>query len=203
MIEANLSEIAFEEYLNQHNISYDREFVVSENGANVDFFVHAANQDIYCDVKEVKRSSTSKPPRVYAKKNIQNDLKKLRSKFKNRRPDHALLLVSMNYSNQVFTGWTIAEAMLGQIGFVVDADFSKIIKPAHITRANASTTPKHNRSISGVYVYDKSMKINNIYANPYANIHVKENVFPRTQIIDIHPNMSPEDLEWLSNIHYI
>lgn len=202
MLKINHSEKAFQDYLDLHHISYEKDYEVSDTGKNVDFFVHASNQHVYCDVKEVRRSTTSEPPKVYAKKNIQNDLKELRSKFKKNRPDHALLLISMNYSNQVFTGWTIAEAMLGQIEFVFDVDSGKVIKPVHITGANASTTPKHNRSISGVYVYDRNLRINNIYANPYAEFPILQNTFPKTQVVEINTNLSPQDLKWLSDWRY-
>lgn len=190
----NPSEKAFEDYLDNHGLTYERDFEVSETGKDIDFFVHASEQDVYCEVKEVRESSTLKPPRIYANRNIQNHMLKLRKKFRKRRPDHPLLLVSMNYSNQFFTGYTVAVAMLGQVGFTIDVNSDRVIEPAHITGANAATTQEHNRSISGVFVYSKSQSIQNIYANPYAVHPISETTFPNTQIIKIHAGLSPQEL---------
>ena len=99
------------EYLNSNEIRYTREVV---NPGNVDFLVCSNASEAFCDVKAVEQAPAMHS-RIEAHLQIREDLKKLRRKF-TERPGLPCVLVSMNYSPQIFTGMTIRTAMLDDVG---------------------------------------------------------------------------------------
>ena len=74
------SEQIFELYLRKHDITFERDYPV--NGANVDFFVQRDNNKLFCDVKEVRIVRPEFEGKIAAYKNIREDIRRLRNKFK-------------------------------------------------------------------------------------------------------------------------
>src|SRR5688500_18532350 len=88
------SEALFAEWLDQHQITYQRNFYVDPG--DVDFLIQSTTPHIYCDVKEVRDSKQEPRWEIDAYTHMRSDIRKLRDKFR-KRPDLPLILVTMNF----------------------------------------------------------------------------------------------------------
>jgi len=203
-MDANFSESTFKKYLDTHHCDYQENYVVGSqaNPTNVDFFVRSPNGDVYIDVKEV-RDSREEALEIDAYLHIREDIKDIRRKFKNNRPFLPVILVSMNFSTNFFTGLTVARAMLGDIGIEFDPHANKITKTLHnLPKGNAALTKKKHKSISGIFVFDLSNHKHCLFVNPYADNPISQNFFPDVQKISITKDANQEELKKLSNIMF-
>jgi hypothetical protein len=186
------SERVFCEYLEKHQIVYKREYHVGPG--NVDFLVERNGSCALCDVKAVVQ-----PPkmagRVEAQLQIRGDLKKLRQKFK-ERPTDPCVLVSLNYSPQIFTGLSVRTAMLGDVGvaFEVGQDQASVSEPFHLEKGNAFLRKDVNTGISGILVLDPAFGEHCFFANPYAANPLVEGFFPSVREFAIQKTDEGGDL---------
>lgn len=116
-MDAEISERMFASYLDGLGLIYKRHFRV-RGDKNVDFLVEGS-PSILCDVKEV-RPSAKAALEIDAYAHLREDLSDLRRKFGPDLPAIPIVLVTVNFSGRMFTGFSVARAMLGDVG----ADFS-------------------------------------------------------------------------------
>jgi hypothetical protein len=102
-------------------------------------------------VKEVRPSANGLHG-IDAYAHLRYDLSDLRKKFGPSRPQTPVLLVSINFSGHLFTGFSVARAMLGDVGAEFSADGRGTFH--HVRRGNASMTSVHHTLISGIFVFD-------------------------------------------------
>ncbi len=196
IINVTKSEEIFENYLLKHKIAFERNYLVGSK--NVDFYITTSEGNILSDVKEVQNT---KKDEIDAYDYIKEDIKKLRKKFKTK-PLEPVLLVTFNNSSRFFTGFSVARAMLGDIGFTFDRKTKIKTSDIHfITEGNASLTSKKNCSISGILVLQEYEK-NYLFLNPYANYPLNNDLFPDTETLELTRNLQGEDLKILSNIMF-
>lgn len=187
------SEKVFADYLDRYGISYKRAYPVG--GGDIDFLIEARGSKVFCDVKEVREPKEDSHGKVEADVHIKSDLRKLRSKFKKGRPEFPLLLVTMNYSTRFFTGFTISKAIFGQIGVKFNRSTRSIESPLHhLPKGNATLTQNQLRSISAVFVYDRTGNQHSIFLNPFADHPVPKDLFPEVRVIKLDPKASEEEL---------
>lgn len=189
-------ETVFARWLDDHNIRYERDHKV--DGGDIDFFVEHERWRVYCDVKEIRTSRPLAELGINADDHIRSDIRKLRAKFKSR-PMLPVVLVCMNFSAKVFTGLTVARAMLGEVGIEYGEDFV-VTKPTHhLPRGDASMTMKHNRSISGVLVWTELGQRPILFTNPFADHPIDEALFPDTDVVRLDRSGSAKGIHELSN----
>lgn len=198
------SEVLFERYLRENKYSYEPHHPVG--GGNVDFKVNSKGSAVLCDVKEVRDSAEDSGAgfaRLDAHKHIRGDVRKLRQKFKDERPAFPVVLVTMNFSSRFFTGLTVARALLGDAGKFVDRGTLEPVSPfQHLPRGNAAMTEQHNRSISGVLVFDWNHENHRLFVNPFTDKEIPSRFFPEIQEIKIDRNASEGDLRNLAEIMF-
>jgi len=100
----------------------------------------------------------------------------------------------MNFSGRSMTGFSVARALLGDVG----AGFNEIGRDHfhHLPRGNAALTSKHNTTISGVFVYDCELEGNHgIFLNPYAAYPLSARVFSSVRRNNLTKNASEEDIK--------
>lgn len=180
------SERRFAEYLTRSGLSFERDHVVGPTGRNVDFFIHNA---VLCDVKEVREGErTEEEVRgeiITVDRQIRRDIRRLREKF-DRPPALPVVLVTMNYSDQVFTGQEIVTAMLGDAGWTFAQSEHRVLSEVHhLPRGNAALTKSHNTAISGVLAFDVVLNLHAFFASPFASIPLQRNFFPDVDHLDI------------------
>jgi len=169
---AHESEEVFAQYLDKHHMKYEREVKVEPG--DVDFKVYSGEAAALCDVKAVVQ-----PPmeygRVEAQKQIRRDFRSLRKKF-GQAPELPCVLVTMNYSTQLFTGITIRTAMFGTLAveFRITEDDVQTSPMRH--KGSAGLTAKQNTSISGILVIDYHGG-DCYFHNPYARIPLPKAFF--------------------------
>lgn len=203
-MDANYSESTFKNYLDAHHFEYQENYVVGSeaNPTDVDFFVRSPKGNVYIDVKEV-RDSRKEALDIDAYLHIREDIKDIRRKFKENRPILPVILVSMNLSTNYFTGLTVAQAMLGNIGIEFDPHTVTITKGLHhLPKGNAALTQKKHKSISGVFVFDLSNHKHFLFVNPYADNSIPPNLFPDIQKVTITKDAIQDKLNELSNIMF-
>jgi hypothetical protein len=189
------SEGLFSAWLDQHQISYERHYDVGPG--NVDFLIQSTTPHIYCDVKEVQDSRRESGWDIDAYHHVRDDIRKLRKKFR-KQPDLPLILVTMNFSARFFTGFTLATALLGDAGVLLDRPSLQVTKAVHyLPRGNAVLTRKHNRSITGVLVFTGLGARHTLYVNPFYEPFGGEAWFPDTDVVRLNPE--GEDLLALSD----
>lgn len=194
------SEEIFENYLRKHDIAFKRAYAV--NGANVDFFVQCRGVRLFCDVKEVKVVRPELEGEITAFKNIREDIRRLRQKFRKLSVDIPVVLVTMNFSNQFFTGLTIARAMLGDIGIIFNKNSDATFSPLHhLVKGNAALQERKNTLISGVLGYRFRAK-HILFKSPFARHEVPMDVFPETEEISLHKSKSRSHIEQLHKIMF-
>ena len=109
-MDAELSEGLFKSYLDLLGLRHERHVCV-HGDKNVDFHVDGETP-VLCDVKEIRPSPTD-PDQIDAYSHLREDLRDLRKKFGPSKPVVPVLLVTMNFSGRLFTGFSVARAMLG------------------------------------------------------------------------------------------
>lgn len=154
-------------------MKYERE--VKVHPGDVDFAVYCGDTQVLCDVKAVVQ-----PPRQYgevqAQIQIREDFRSLRKKFA-KAPELPCVLVTMNYSTQLFTGITIRTAMFGnlQVEFQITQDRVNT-SPMHHA-GSAGLTQNQNTSISGILAIDYH-GTHCYFHNPYARFPLPKKSFP-------------------------
>jgi len=195
------SEQFFEEYLQEHRLDYQRDFFVDPG--NVDFCVTSNSCTVLCDVKEIRDPVKNVGGELYPYHHIRKDIKKLRKKFGKNRPNEPCVLVSMNFSERFFTGFTVVRAMLGDVGVAFDKTTKQIISDVHrLPRGNAAMTKQQNRSMSGVLVFDCVDKSHRLFTNPFADRVIPHGFFPVVQVISLKRESLEDELTNLSGLMF-
>lgn len=203
-MDANFSENAFRSYLDSHGFEYEENYVVGtpKNPKDIDFLIKAKNCELYADVKEV-RNSTEERLFNDAFLHIREDISDLRKKFKTNRSSLPVLLISMNLSDNYFTGFSVAQALLGDTGVLINPHTNVITKPLHhLYKGNASFTSSKNRTISGVLVFDLFGCRHHLFHNPYTEHPIPESLFPGVRDVRIFKDDENQDLTELSAIMF-
>ncbi len=92
----------------------------------------------------------------------------------------------MNFSTNFFTGLTVATALLGDIGFDFDKKTLSLASPLHhLPKGNAALTQTHNRSISGVFVFDIDHYKHYLFRSPFTTYPVAPEFFPEVRAVDL------------------
>ena len=191
------SEALFSGWLDQHQITYQRNFKVDPG--DVDFLIRSTTPHIYCDVKEVRDSKQASLWEIDAYTHIRGDIRNVRRKFR-KRPDLPLILVTMNFSSRFFTGLTVATALLGDVGVQLNRRSLQVTKALHhLPRGNAVLTRKQRRSITGVLVFTGLGAKYTLYVNPFYEPFSGEAWFPETDVIRLNREAEAEDLLALSD----
>jgi len=197
-MDAEVSEGLFEAYLKHLRLGYRRHVPV-HGEKNVDFRVEG-DTPVLCDVKEIRPSPTD-PDEIDAYSHLREDLRDLRKKFGPCKPEVPVLLVTVNFSGRLFTGFSVARAMLGDVGAdILPHDRGDI---RHLPRGNAAMTPSHSTLISGIFVFDCTSEGNHaIFPNPYAAYPLPAQCFPLVRRIPVARDASEEGLKGLANITF-
>lgn len=195
------SEKLFADYLNDHGLAYVRNYPVA-NG-DVDFRIESGSSIVLCDVKEVRDSAKDPHGKLDSDNHIRGDIRKLREKFKDGRPNQPLVLVTVNFSTNFFTGLTVATALLGDIGVDFDKNTLSFTSPLHhLPKGNAALTVTQNRSISGVFVFDIANYKHYLFRSPFTFHPVQADFFPTVRVVDLDRNSQGNEIVNLSNIMF-
>ncbi|OQW71531.1 MAG: hypothetical protein BVN35_16285 [Proteobacteria bacterium ST_bin11] len=178
-MDAEISEGLFATYLDKYEMAYTRHYRVSGD-KNVDFMIEFPSV-VFCDVKEVRDSSSDFGSKIDAYEHIRDDICKLRKKFKNVKPQEPVVLVTMNFSSSFFTAFTVAQAMLGDVGFAISNGNRGDAR--HLPRGNAAVTKNGNTAISGVLVFDANSGNHRYLSNPFSSYPVPNGFFPEIREI--------------------
>ena len=170
----NTSEKLFEEFLKMHDISYTKDYVL-ENGKNVDFLIRNSAIEIFSDVKAVLKATDNSLSRGVAKRRIRGDIQKLREKFTNSNPGIPCVLISMNFSEDFYSGFTINDALYGDSGFIYNKKIGTITSPLHhLPKGKAKFTSEHNTVVSGILAFNTSDSRNYFFHNLFAKNPLRE-----------------------------
>jgi hypothetical protein len=161
-----------------------------------DFCIESHCGPIYCDVKEIRDSDTESFGEISAYLPLRGDIRKLRNKYKGRRLDGPAVLVTMNFSSNFFTGFTVARALLGDIGVILQREIPKVTTLHHLPQGNAVFTRKQNTSVAGVFVFDRVSGGHIFFENPYAVAQMSKNVFHGLRFITL--SREAVDDEWVN-----
>jgi hypothetical protein len=195
------SEKFFADYLSKRGLPYVRNYVVASG--DVDFRIQRGSSIVLCDVKEVRDSKKDPCGKLDAGSHIRSDIRKLREKFKRGRPDQPVVLVTMNCSTNFFTGLTVATALLGDIGIDFDKNTLSSASPLHhLRKGNAVLTESHNRSISGVLVFDVENSKHYLFRSPFTDYPVPSVFFPGVRVVALNRRTQGRQLTELSNIMF-
>ena len=190
---AHDSERLFAKYLDDNGLTYDREVFVDPG--NVDFRVTSESGAVLCDVKAAEEPPRE-PGRVDVYIQIREDIRKLRQKFGERRPLEPCVLVTMNFSRQMFTGFSVRRAMLGEVEAVFENRGGQWSQSPfrHAQKGNAQLTSTKNTGISGVLVIDCFAGDHHFFVNPYAEKPAPEPFFPSTKTVFIQKSDGEEEM---------
>lgn len=190
----------FEDYLTRHKLEYEKDYKVGSG--DVDFLIRSGNLEVYCDVKALLETHDRLKSTVIAIKRLRKDIEKLRKKFKTTKPEYPCILVSMNFSPQSITGFTVVRAMYGEAGITVDKVTHQLTRALHhLMRGNAKMTVDHNTGISGILFFSFSSGIENyFFHNEYADNPLPQGFFPSTIDVITKKSSLREDLEMLGRI---
>jgi hypothetical protein len=195
---AEFSEGLFASYLDTLQLNYQRHVPVRD-ARNVDFRVEGEPSNL-CDVKELRPSGDGSHG-IDAYAHLRDDLSDLRKKFGPSRPQTPVLLVSLNFSGNLFTGFSVARAMLGDVGAEFSADGRGTFH--HLRRGKASMTSVHHRLVSGIFVFDcEPSGSHALLPNPYAAHPIPAAWFPRVRRIAVTKDASEANLRELANITF-
>lgn len=197
-MDAAVSESLFESYLRHLKLVYQRHVPV-RGDKNVDFRIDG-EPAILCDVKEVRAGATDSFD-IDAYSHIRDDLAELRKKFGSCRPQIPVLLVTVNFSGRLFTGFSIARALLGDVGAEISPNG---IGPLHhLPRGNAAMTPSHHTVLSGVLLFDCEIAGNHtLFLNPYGAHPIPDKSFPSIRRVPVSRDATEEQLKGLANITF-
>jgi len=197
-MDAELSEGLFESYLDRLGLRHERHVCV-HGDKNVDFHIYGETP-LLCDVKEIRPSPTD-PDQIDAYSHLRDDLRDLRKKFGPCKPIIPVLLVTMNFSGRLFTGFSVARAMLGDVGAEISPEGRGDIH--YLPRGNAVMTRSHTTLISGIFVFDCAPHGNHaIFPNPYAACPIADGCFPLVRRICVARDATEADLKALANITF-
>jgi hypothetical protein len=161
------SEKAFASYLDAQGLLYKRDYHVGPG--DFDFRIESHCGPIYCDVKEIRDADSECPEEIRAYLPLRDDIRRLRKKYKGKTLDGPVVLVTMNCSSKFITGFTIARALLGDIGVILQGESPNETTPLHhLPQGNAVFTRKQNTSVAGVFVFDRVAGGHVFFGNPYA-----------------------------------
>jgi hypothetical protein len=197
-MDAEISEGLFATYLDKYNMTYKRHHRVSGE-KNVDFMIETPSV-VLCDVKEVRDSSSDSGSKIDAYSHIRDDIRNLRKKFKNVKPQEPVVLVTMNFSSNFFTAFTVAQAMLGDVGFALSN--GKRGEARHLLKGNAAVTRNGNTAISGVLVFDAENGNHKYLSNPFSLYQIPYGYFPDIKEIKLSRDSGEEQLVKLSKIMF-
>jgi|WetSurSiteA1Bulk_404760.scaffolds.fasta_scaffold66968_2 hypothetical protein len=193
------SENLFEDYLKKHKFSFEKEFPVSPG--NIDFKTEKGGYIVLCDVKEVRDWNKGGYAQILPQDQIRSDIRKLRKKFGRQKPSFPVILISMNFGTNFFTGVSIATALFGDIGFTfgpVTKINSGII---HLNRGNAALTKHHNTAISAIFGFDvRNQQQHCLFINSFACNPLPNDYFPIWKIFNLKPYEIGNNLQELSDI---
>jgi hypothetical protein len=195
------SESLFEDYLKQHNFSYQKDFIVTPG--NIDFKVGKNDYIVLCDVKEVRDRKKGKYGQISPQDQIRSDIRKIRRKFGRQRPSLPVILITMNFGTNFFTGLSVQTALMGDIGVYIDATTKTRSELLHLSRGNAAFTKYHNTTISAVLAFDVKNQIYHcLFRNPFTHNPIPQDYFPVWKAIDLNPNANEENLKILSSLMF-
>ena len=196
------SESLFEDYLTKHNLSYEKEFQVDPG--NVDFKVEKNGHIVLCDVKEVRDRKKVNYGQISPQEQIRGDIKKLRKKFGKYRPSLPVVLVTMNFGSNFFTGFSVHTALIGNVGVYIDAKTETRSELLHLPRGNAALAKNRNSAISAILVFDVPNSIRHcLFRNPFTYNPIHKNYFPVWKEVDLNPQAGEEDLKLLSYLMFL
>src|SRR2546427_6640970 len=101
----------------------------------------------------------------------------------------------MNFSSNFFTGFTVARALLGDIGVTLHRGMPKVTNPLrHLPQGNAVFTRKQNTSVAGVFVFDRVSGGHIFFENPYAVAQMPKDVFHGLRFITLSREAVDDEL---------
>lgn len=173
----NSSELLFEKYLVHHQIAFEREY--PSGSKNLDFRMQIHSKQVLADVKHIE-DRLVKNALVEAHLQLRNDIKSLRAKFDDK-PKESVLLISVSWMSEsrVFTGFTVARALYGDVGRETSGapELGTVVSEVkRLKNGRAAFTSKQNTSISGVLIYQGIGKKGYLFINPFARIAFDENL---------------------------
>jgi hypothetical protein len=199
-----VSEKEFASYLDTQGLIYKREYHVGPG--NFDFRIESHCGPLYCDVKEIRdsdRESLEEAGPISAHLLLRADIRKLRNKYKGKKLDGPVVLVTMNFSSNFFTGYTVASALLGDIGVILYRTEPRGTTPLHhLPRGKAVFTRKQNTSVAGVFAFDRVSKGHVFFRNPYADPQMPDDVFPGLRFISLSREAMNDELVNLSDMMF-
>jgi len=197
-MDAEISEGLFAPYLDTLRLKYQRHIPVRD-ARNIDFRIEGS-PPILCDVKEV-RPGEDESKGIDAFAHIREDLSELRKKFGPSDPETPVLLVTVNFSGTMFTGFSVARAMLGDVGAEFSAEGRG--KFHHLRRGNASMTRSHHTLISGIFAFDCEATGNHaLFLNPYSARSLPDAWFPAVNRVAVAKDASEARLRELANMTF-
>jgi hypothetical protein len=198
------SETEFASYLDAQGLVYKREYHVGPG--NFDFRIESHSGPLYCDVKEIRdsdRVSLEEGGPISSYLLLRDDIRRLRRKYKGKKLDGPVVLVTMNFSSNFFTGFTVANALLGDIGVILRRERVGMTTPLHhLPRGNAVFTQAHNKSVAGVFVFDRVAGGHVFFRNPYADPQMPNDVFPGLRFISLSREAINDELVNLGNMMF-
>ena len=173
-MKSHVSEDVFKAYLEKHGLKYEEHFPV--HPGNVDFRITSNGVIVLCDVKAVTVGGEDYSAPIAAKRNIRDDLQKLKRKFA-VEPSDSCVLVSMNYSSGLYSLFSIVEGMFGDrsVEFNTDTNTATLVSSP---RGNSVLRPDKYGSISGVLAFDPPQGKHVYIPNPHATCSVPPDFFP-------------------------
>jgi hypothetical protein len=198
------SEKEFASYLDAQGLLYKRDYYVGPG--NFDFRIESHCGPLYCDVKEV-RASDREPPEeagpISSHLLLREDIRLLRRKYKGKNLDGPVVLVTMNFSSRFFTGFTVARALLGDIGVILGrAETGGTTPLHHLPRGKAAFTRAQNTSVAGVFVFDRVSGGHVFFRNPYADPQMPIDVFPGLRFISLSREAINDELVNLGDMMF-
>ena len=198
------SEKEFASYLDTQDFLYKRDYYVGPG--NFDFRIESHCGPLYCDVKEIRDSdhvSLEEYGRISSHLLLRDDIRRLRGKYKGKKLDGPVVLVTMNFSSNFFTGYTVASALLGDIGVILDrAETGGATPLHHLPRGKAAFTRAQNTSVAGVFVFDRVSGGHVFFRNPYADPQMPNDVFPCLRFISLSREAINDELVNLGDMMF-
>lgn len=192
------SEKRFEDYLVKFRLEYEKNFDVGKG--NVDFIVKKDDLIICCDVKAILVTTDKLTSRDVAIRRIRKDIQNLRNKFGSIAPEYPCVLISMNYSPDVITGFTIVQAMYGEADISYNRETFQLIRPLHHSpKGKAKMTTSHNTGITGILAFE-GWSGNHLFHNEFAKHPIPNSFFPDCEDVFVKRESLRDDLGELGSI---
>jgi hypothetical protein len=195
------SEMEFAGYLDTQGLIYKRDYHVGPG--DFDFRIESHCGPIYCDVKEIRDADSESFGEIRAYLPLRGDIRKLRNKYKGKRLDGPVVLITMNCSSQFFTAYTVARALLGDIGVILHREGPQATTSLHhLPQGNAVFTQEQNTSVAGVFVFDIASGGHVFFENPYAAPRMPKDVFQGLRFITLSKEAVNDKLANLGEIWF-